>query len=84
MALVNGGFLHCMDMKKFIKNLLQSSWSDFEIILQECLSGDPFKKLLVKFCPFINMALLNGGFVHYADMKKFIKKSSSQKLLVRF
>ena len=31
MALVNGGFLHYTDMKKFLKN----HWSDFEIILQE-------------------------------------------------
>ena len=36
MALVNGGFLHYMDMKKFLKNLLpRNCWSDFEIILQE-------------------------------------------------
>ena len=36
MALVNGGFLHYTDMKKFLKNLLlRNLWSDFEIILQE-------------------------------------------------
>ena len=36
MALVNGGFLHYRDMKKFFKNLLlRNHWSDFEIILQE-------------------------------------------------
>ena len=36
MALVNGGFLHYTDMKKFLKNLfLRNRWSDFEIILQE-------------------------------------------------
>ena len=35
MALVNGGFLHYTDMKKFIKNLLRNCWSDFEIISQE-------------------------------------------------
>ena len=36
MALVNGGFLHCTDMKKFLKNLvLRHRWSDFEIISQE-------------------------------------------------
>ena len=34
MALVNGGFLHYTDMKKFLRNLL-TRWSDFEIILQE-------------------------------------------------
>ena len=36
MALVNGGFLHYTDMKKFFKNLLlRNRWSDFEIILQQ-------------------------------------------------
>ena len=35
MALVNGGFFHYVDMKKFLKNLLRNCWSDFEIILQE-------------------------------------------------
>ena len=36
MALVNGGFLHYTDMKKFLKNLvLRNRWSDFEIISQE-------------------------------------------------
>ena len=50
MALVNGGFLHYMDMKKLIKNLLlRNRWSDFEIISQECSLGDPFQILFVKF-----------------------------------
>ena len=36
MALVNGGFLHYTDMKKFLKKLvLRNCWSDFEIISQE-------------------------------------------------
>ena len=36
MALVNGGFLHYTDMKKFLKNLvLRNRWSYFEIISQE-------------------------------------------------
>ena len=36
MALVNGGFLHDTDMKKFLKNLvLRNRWSDFEIISQK-------------------------------------------------
>ena len=35
MALVNGGFLHYMDMKKFLKIFfLQNRLSDFEIISQ--------------------------------------------------
>ena len=44
MALVNGGFLHYTDMKKFLKNLLRNRWSDFETILQESgfdISGRP-------------------------------------------
>ena len=36
MALVNGGFLHYTDMKKFLKNFVpKNRWSDFEIISQE-------------------------------------------------
>ena len=74
MALVNGGFLHYMDMKKFLNSLLlRNHWSDFEIISQECSLGDPFKNCLRNFDPSINMALVNGGFSHYRDMKKFLK-----------
>ena len=50
MALVNGDFLHYMDMLIFLKNFfLQNRWSDFEIISQECSLGDPFQKLFAKF-----------------------------------
>ena len=75
MALVNGGFLHYTDIKKkFIKNLLlRNRWSDFEIILQECSLGDLFKYYLRNFDPFLNMTLVNWGFLHYTDMKKFLK-----------
>ena len=72
LALVNGGFLRYMDMKKFLKNLLWNGWSNFEIISQECSFGDPFKKLFAKFWSIQNMALVNGGFLHYTDMKKFL------------
>ena len=45
MPLVNHGFLHNADMKKFLKNLLlRNRWSDYEIILQESwfdISGCP-------------------------------------------
>ena len=70
-------------MKKFLKNFfLQNRLSDFEITSQECSFGDPFQKLFAKnFDLSINMALGNGGFLHYTDMKKFMK---SQKPLVRF
>ena len=50
MALVNGGCLHYMDMKKFLKNFfLQNRLSDFELISQECSLGDPFQKEFAKF-----------------------------------
>ena len=68
MALVNGGFSHYRDMKKFLRNLLlRNCWSDFEIISQDYSLSDPFQNL--------NMALVNGGFLHYMDMKKFFKKT---------
>ena len=60
--------------KQFFKNLLL--WhrrSDFEIISQECSLGDPLQKCSRNFDPSINMALMNGGFLHYRDMKKFLK-----------
>ena len=54
MALVNGGFLHYMDMKKFLKNFfLQNRWSEFEIISQECSLGDPFSKIVCKIFIFL-------------------------------
>ena len=40
---------------------------------QECPLGDPFQILFANFDPSINMALVNGGFLHYTDMKKFLK-----------
>ena len=50
MALVNGGFLHYTDMKKFLKNLLlRNRLSNFEIISLEYSLGDPFQKLFAKF-----------------------------------
>ena len=73
MALVNGGFSHYRDMKKFLKNLLRKCWSDFEIISQECSFGDPFQNCSQNFDLSINMALVNGGFLHYMDMRKFLK-----------
>ena len=50
MAVVNGGFLHYINMKKFLKDLLfRNHWSGFEIISQECSFCDPFQKLFAKF-----------------------------------
>ena len=86
MAVVNGGFLHYADMKKFLKNLLlRICWSDFEVISQECSLGDPFKNCLRNFDPSINMALVNGGLLAlYGHEEEIHKKSSSPKLLVKF
>ena len=79
MALVNGGFLHYTYMKKLLKNLLlRNCWSDFEIISQECFLRNLFKNCLWNFESSINMALVNGGFLHYIDMKKFLKKIFSE------
>ena len=71
--------MHYKDIKKFLKNLLWNPWSDFKIVSQECSSGDPFEKLLPKivckncsqnFGPSINMALVNGGYLHLTDITK--------------
>ena len=82
MAQVNGGFLHYMDTKKFLKNLpLRNRLSNFEIeieILKLFHRNVPllilFKNCSRIFDPSVNMALVNGGFLHYTDMKKFLKK----------
>ena len=74
MALVNGAILHSMDMMKFLKNLLLGNrWSDFEIISQECSLGNPFHNFCRNFDMSKNMALVNGGFLHYTYIKKFLK-----------
>ena len=74
MALVNGGFSHYRDMKKFLKIfLLRNWWSDFEVISQECSWVTLFKNCLQNFDLSIIMALVNGGILHYMDMKKFLK-----------
>ena len=52
--------------------LLRNCLSDFEIISQECSLGDPFQKCSQNFDLSISMALVNGGFLHSTDMKKFM------------
>ena len=85
MALVNGGFLHYMDMKIFLKNLLlRNRWSDFEIILQECYLGDPFQKLFRKFCSIHKHGSGEWALLALYGHEEILKKSSSPKLLVRF
>ena len=75
MAHVNGGFLHYMDMKKkFLKNLfLWNRLSDIEIISQECSLFHPFQTVLTKFWSVHEHGSGEWGFLHYTDMKKFLK-----------
>ena len=83
MAVVNGGFLHYTDMKKFLKKfLLWNRWSDFEIISQECSLGDPFRKVFAKFWSVHKHG--EWGLLALYRHEKILKKSSSLKLLVRF
>ena len=81
MALVNWGFFHSMDMKKFLKNLLWNHWSDFEIISQEYSLGDPFKKLFVTFWSVYKHGSGEWGLFTLYRHEEIFK---SQKLLVRF
>ena len=85
MVLVDGGFLHYMDMKKFLKNfLLQNCWSDFEIISQECSLGDPFQKLLANFLSIHKHGSGEWGLLALYGHEEILKKFSSLKPLVRF
>ena len=75
MALVNGGFLHYTDIKKFIKKIFSDEragqiWKKFH---RNVPWVTLFKKCLQNFDPSLNMVLVNGGFMHYTDMKKFLK-----------
>ena len=73
MPLVYGGFSHYRDMKKFLKNLLQNCWSDFEAISQEYSLSDPFQKLFAKFWSVYKYGYGEWGLFHYMDMKNFLK-----------
>ena len=84
MALVNWGFLHYTDMKKFIKDLLlRNRWSDFEIISQECSLGDPFQILFAKFRSVPKHGSGEWGLFAPYRHEEILKKSS-QKPMVRF
>ena len=74
MALVNGGFLHYMDMKKFLNFFFSKTARQ---ILKQFHRNVPWMTLF-KNCSqncdlSINMSLVNGGFLHYTDMKKSLK-----------
>ena len=84
MALVNGGFSHYRDMKRFLKNfLLRNCCSDFEIISQECSLGDPFQILFAKFLSVYKYGSGEWGlfalYGHEEILKKlFFSKTASQ------
>ena len=77
MALVNGGFLYYMDIKKFLKNhLLRNCLSDFEIISQECSLGDPFQKVFMKFRSILKHGSCEWGLLALNGHEEILKKSS--------
>ena len=60
-------------MKKFLKSLFLKHWSDFEVISHTYYVGNPFQKLFAKFQSVRNMSLVNLGYLHDMDVKKFLK-----------
>ena len=84
MALVNGGFSHYRDMKKFLKNLLRNCWSNFEIISQECSLGDPFQKLFAKFWSVYKYGSGERGLFALYGHEEILKILFSPKPLIRF
>ena len=86
MALVNGGFLLYMDMKKkFLKNhILQNRWSGFEIISQEYSLCNPFQKLFAKFLSVHKHGSGEQGLFALYKHEVILTKSSSQNPLVPF
>ena len=85
MALVNGSFLHYMDMKEFLKNLLlRNCWLDFEIISRKWSLDDPFQKLLAKFLSFYKYGSGKWGLFALYGHEEILKKLFSPKPHVRF
>ena len=85
MALVNGGFLHYTEMKKFLKILLLwNSWLDFEIISQTCSLGYPFQKLFAKFWLVKKHGSGEWGLLALYRNEEILENSSSLKWLDRF
>ena len=76
MALVNGGFLYYIDMKKFLKNFfLQNCLLDFEIISQEYSLSDPFQKLFAKFWSVYKYSSGEWGLFALYRHEEILKKS---------
>ena len=69
MVLVNGGYLHYTDMKKFLKNLLLwNHRSDFKTISQRFSLGHPFQILFGKFWLVDRHALVNRALYGHEDI----------------
>ena len=78
MALVNEGYLHYREMKKFLKILLlRHVWSDFEIISQKCSSDDPFQNIFAKLLFVKKHGSGDRGYLHRTDMKKLLKSQTA-------
>ena len=72
-------------MKKFLKNFfLQNHLLDFEIISQECFLGDPFQKVFANFLSVYKYGSGEWGLFALYRYEEILKKSCSQKPLVRF
>ena len=68
------GLFALYGLEEILKKLFfQNCFSDFEIILQDVPWVTVFKICSQNFYLSINMALVNGGFLHYTDMKKYLK-----------
>ena len=75
LGLVKGGYLHYLDLKKCLQNLLWNCRANFEIILQKCSLGDPFQKVFAKFWSINKHGSGEWGATctTYTHMKKFSK-----------
>ena len=98
MAVVNGGFLHYTDMKKYLKNLpRRNHWSDFGIISQESgfdISGHcPIQAVIARGklpSPFVNLkgkvkifGLLSSIRVFIADTSSFWSLRSDKQMDIK-
>ena len=73
-ALVNGGYLDCMEIKYFLKILLLwNGWSDLKFISRKYSLNTFFKICVRNFDRSRNMALVNGGYLLSTEIKELLK-----------
>ena len=85
MALVNEGYLHYRERKKFLKILLlRHVWSDFEMISQKGSLDDPFQKFLAKFLSFKKHGSGEWGLLAVWPWRNSLKFLFSEIVGVRF